>query len=151
SHNEYPRATCNNRVRINASTERNPRNRVLALVSLANSFQFTGKNPTNVCQFVSRRGVSFASRRNIACSFSLLALKLALMPSSILGMKVDRPVVGASSVDEGRGDAGGGVVRAGRVGVECVDAHGGVEEAGEVGLERIHPGGGIQAAGGISG
>jgi len=53
SRNEYPRATCNNSVRINPSTERNPRKRTLAPVSAAKSSQPAGKKDTNVRQFFS--------------------------------------------------------------------------------------------------
>src|SRR5262249_22610529 len=50
---EYPRAKCNKSVRISASREGTPRNRLLAPVSPASSRQLLGKRDRRVCQFFS--------------------------------------------------------------------------------------------------
>src|SRR5262245_10753125 len=50
---EYPRAKCNKSVRSRASTDRTPRNRLLAPVSTASSCQLLGKRERSVCQFCS--------------------------------------------------------------------------------------------------
>src|SRR3990167_2711787 len=55
SRKEYPQAMCSNKVRIRFSSDEKFLNFLtIALVSLANSFQFSGNNDSKTCQFSSK-------------------------------------------------------------------------------------------------